>query len=201
VGIVVITFKQKLKRMEQNNTKKYLDKKSLIILILSVLLVGIGVILLYDYKVTQIKEKYAPEPIIQHDTIIRDSIQIQEKVKWKYRTKYDTTLLVFRDTVHDTVMIEIPIDHYQYRDTGSTDSTRYTLGINYSGFQPTLDSVWFNYSYTPQTIVKTKRNGWGQYVGVGVQVGVGPNINVRDGTFVTGPYVGVGVTYGFGYHW
>jgi hypothetical protein len=98
-------------------------------------------------------------------------------------------------------MIEIPIDHYQYRDTGSTDSTKYTLGINYSGFQPTLDSVWFNYSYTPKTIVKTKRNGWGQYIGVGVQVGVGPSINARDGTFVTGPYVGVGVTYGFGYHW
>ena len=187
--------------MEQNNTKKYLDKKSLIILILSVLLVGIGGFLLYDYEVAQIEEKYAPKPIIQHDTIIRDSIQIQEKVKWKYRTKYDTTLLVFRDTVHDTVMIEIPIDHYQYRDTGSTDSTKYTLGINYSGFKPTLDSVWFNYSYTPQTIVKTKRNGWGQYVGVGLQVGVGPSINAKDGTFVTGPYIGVGITYGFGYHW
>jgi hypothetical protein len=182
-------------------SKKYLDKKSLIILILSLLLVSIGGILLYDYKVAQIEEKYTPKPIIQHDTIVRDSIQIQEKVKWKYRTKYDTTLLVFRDTVHDTILIEIPIDHYQYRDSGSTDSTKYNLGINYSGFKPTLDSVWFNYSYTPKTIVKTKRNGWGQYVGVGLQVGVGPSINARDGTFVTGPYIGVGVTYGFGYHW
>lgn len=185
--------------MEQN--KKYLSTPGLIILILSLLLVGIGGFLLYDYKVAQIEEKYAPKPIIQHDTIIRDSIQIQEKVRWKYRTKYDTTLLIFRDTVHDTVMIEIPIDHYQYRDTGSTDSTKYTLGIDYSGYKASLDSVWFNYSYTPQTIIKTKRNGWGQYIGVGVQVGVGPNINVRDGTFVTGPYVGIGVTYGFGYHW
>ena len=185
----------------QTSSKKYLSTSGLIILILSLLLVGIGGFLLYDYKVTQIEEKYAPEPIIQHDTIIRDSVQIQEKVKWKYRTKYDTTLLVFRDTVHDTVLIEIPIDHYQYRDSGSTDSTKYALGINYSGFKPTLDSVWFNYSYTPKTIVKTKRNGWGQYVGVGLQVGVGPSINARDGTFVTGPYIGVGVTYGFGYHW
>ena len=179
-------------------SKKYLDKKSLIILILSLLLVGIGVILLYDYKVTQIEEKYTPKPIIQHDTIIRDSIQIQEKVKWKYRTKYDTTFLVFRDTVHDTVMIEIPIDHYQYRDTGSTDSTRYTLGINYSGFQPTLDSVWFNYSYTPQTIVKTKRNGWGQFVGVGI--GVGANATVVGNTVYAGPGVSLNIIYGFGYH-
>ena len=183
------------------DSKKYLDKKSLIILILSLLLVSIGGILLYDYKVAQIEEKYTPKPIVQHDTIVRDSIQIQEKVKWKYRTTYDTTILVFRDTVHDTVMIEIPIDHYQYRDTGSTDSTKYSLGIDYSGYKATLDSVWFNYSYTPQTIVKTKKNGWGQYVGVGIQVGIGPSINARDGTFVTGPYIGVGVTYGFGYHW
>ena len=36
-------------------SKKYLDKKSLIILILSLLLVGIGGFLLYDYKVAQIE--------------------------------------------------------------------------------------------------------------------------------------------------
>lgn len=185
-----------MKIMEQS--KKYLDKKSLIILILSLLLVGIGGFLLYDYKVAQIEEKYAPEPIIQYDTIIRDSIQIQEKVKWKYVTKYDTTLIVFRDTVHDTVMIEIPIDHYQYRDSGSTDSTKYTLGINYSGFKPTLDSVWFNYSYTPKTIVKTKRNGWGQFVGVGI--GVGANATVVGNTVYAGPGVSLNIVYGFGYH-
>jgi hypothetical protein len=185
----------------QTSSKKYLSTSGLIILILSLLLVGIGGFLLYDYKVAQIEEKYAPEPIVVHDTIIRDSIQIQEKVKWKYVTKYDTMIYVQMDTMTDTVYVQIPIDHYQYRDTGSTDSTKYSLGINYSGYKASLDSVWFNYSYTPQTIVKTKRNGWGQYVGVGVQVGIGPNINVRDGTFVTGPYVGVGVTYGFGYHW
>lgn len=182
-------------------SKKYLDKKSLIILILSLLLVGIGGFLLYDYKVAQIEEKYAPEPIIVHDTIIRDSIQIKEKIKWKYITKYDTVIYVQRDTTTDTIYVQIPIDHYQYRDTGSTDSTKYSLGINYSGYKASLDSVWFNYSYTPKTIVKTKRNGWGQYVGVGIQVGMGPTINAKDGTFVTGPYIGVGVTYGFGYHW
>lgn len=182
-------------------SKKYLDKKSLIILILSLLLVGIGGILLYDYKVAQIEEKYAPEPIIVHDTIIRDSIQIKEKIKWKYVTKYDTMIYIQRDTMTDTIYVQIPIDHYQYRDTGSTDSTKYSLGINYSGYKASLDSVWFNYSYTPKTIVKTKRNGWGQYVGVGIQVGMGPTINAKDGTFVTGPYIGVGVTYGFGYHW
>ena len=185
----------------QTSSKKYLSTSGLIILILSLLLVGIGGFLLYDYKVTQIEEKHAPEPIIQYDTIIRDSIQIQEKVKWKYVTKYDTAIYIKHDTFMDTVYVQLPINHYQYRDTGGTDSSKYNIGINYSGYKASLDSVWFNYSYTPQTIVRTKRNGWGQYVGVGLQVGIGPSVNARDGTFITGPYVGVGVTYGFGYHW
>ena len=184
--------------MEQNNTKKYLDKKSLIILILSLLLVSIGGFLLYDYKVAQIEEKYAPEPIIVHDTIIRDSIQIKEKIKWKYVTKYDTMIYIQRDTMTDTIYIQIPIDHYQYRDTGSTDSTKYSLGIDYSGYKASLDSVWFNYSYTPQTIVKTKRNGWGQYVGVGI--GVGANATVVGNTVYAGPGVSLNIVYGFGYH-
>ena len=186
---------------EFNQNKKYLSTSGLIILILSLLLVGIGGFLLYDYKVAQIEEKYIPEPVIQYDTIIRDSIQIQEKVKLKYVTKYDTAIYIKHDTFMDTVYVQLPINHYQYRDTGGTDSSKYNIGINYSGYKASLDSVWFNYSYIPQTIVKTKKNGWGQFVGVGLQVGVGPSINARDGTFVTGPYVGVGVTYGFGYHW
>lgn len=182
-------------------SKKYFDRKSLIILILSLLLVSIGGFLLYDYKVAQIEEKYAPEPIIVHDTIVRDSIQIQEKVKWKYVTKYDTIIYVQMDTMTDTVYVQIPIDHYQYRDTGSTDSTKYSLGIDYSGYKASLDSVWFNYSYTPKTVVKTKRNGWGQNVGIGIQAGYGALINARDGTFVTGPTLSIGISYSFGYHW
>lgn len=185
--------------MIMTESKKYLDKKSLIILILSLLLVGIGGFLLYDYKVTQIEEKYTPELIIQHDTIVRDSIQIKEKVKWKYVTKYDTVIYVQMDTITDTVYVQIPIDHYQYRDTGSTDSTKYSLGINYSGYKASLDSVWFNYSYTPKTIVKTKRNGWGQFVGVGI--GVGANTTVVGNTVYAGPGVSLNIVYGFGYHW
>lgn len=179
-------------------SKKYLDKKSLIILILSLLLVGIGGFLLYDYKVAQIEEKYTPKPVIQHDTIIRDSIQIQEKVKWKYVTKYDTVIYVQMDTITDTVYVQIPINHYQYRDTGGTDSTKYSLGIDYSGYKASLDSVWFNYSYTPKTIVKTKRNGWGQFVGVGI--GVGANATVVGNTVYAGPGVSLHIVYGFGYH-
>lgn len=180
-------------------SKKYLDKKSLIILILSLLLVGIGGFLLYDYKVAQIEEKYTPEPIIQYDTIIRDSIQIQEKVKWKYVTKYDTAIYVKHDTFMDTVYVQLPINHYQYRDTGGTDSSKYNIGINYSGYKPSLDSVWFNYSYIPKEVVKTKENALRQFIGVSVNIGYGATINTIDRTFVPGPYIGVGISYGWGW--
>ena len=187
--------------MEQNNTKKYLDKKSLIILILSLLLVGIGGFLLYDYKVAQIEEKYSPSPPqVVHDTITKDSIQIQEKIKLKYVTEYDTIIDTQIDTLMDTVYVQIPIGHYQYQDVGSTDSTKYSIKIDYSGYKASIDSVWFDYSYKPRTVTQIKRNGWGQHIGVGVHTGYGAHINVRDGTFITGPYIGIGVNYSWGYN-
>ena len=185
--------------METNQNKKYLSASGLIILILSLLLVGIGGFLLYDYKVTQIEEKYTPEPIVVHDTIIRDSIQIQEKVKWKYITKHDTAIYIQHDTIIDTIYIQIPISHYQYRDTISTDSVGYSLGINYSGYKATLDTVWINHWYTPKTVVKTKRNGWGQFVGIGL--GVGAGATVVNNVVYTGPEISLNIVYGCGYHW
>jgi hypothetical protein len=194
--------------METNQNKKYLSTSGLIILILSLLLVGIGGFLLYDYKVAQIEEKYTPEPIIQHDTIIRDSIQIKEKIKWKYATTYDTVIVVDKEIITDTITvtvqystnIQLHIDHLQYTDTIKKDSSECRIQIDYSGYKPSLDNVLIDYSYTPKTIIQPKKNGWGQFVGVGIQIGYGPSINAKDGTFVTGPYIGVGVTYGFGYH-
>lgn len=166
-------------------------------------ILGVLVALFFGLTIHQCsnpKVKYITSPPERiHDTITRDSIQIQEKIKWKYRTVYDTAFVIQKDTVSDTVYMEIPIDHYQYRDTGGTDSVKYTLGVNYSGFKPRLDSVWVNYSYTPHTIVKTKKNGWGQFVGFGF--GIGAGATVAESKVHIGPQIGVHVVYGFGYHW
>ena len=193
----------------QTSSKKYLSTSGLIILILSLLLVGIGGFLLYDYKVTQIEEKYAPEPIVVHDTIIKDSIQIQEKVKWKYRTKYDTVVIVSKEiitdtvtiTVQDSIDIQLRIDHLQYTDTIKKDSSECRIQIDYSGYKPSLDNVLIDYSHTPKTIVQPKKNGWGWCVSIGPQIGYGATINTVDRTFIPGPYVGVGVSIGWCYHW
>lgn len=140
-----------------------------------------------------------------HDTIIRDSIQIQEKIVTRYITKdqikFDTVVQIdsIRDTL--TIYVPIPIEHKSYRDFQLTDTAQWELGINYSGYKPSLDSVWFNYSYIPKEVVKTKERGFSPYVGVSLNVGYGAVINTIDKTFVPGPYLGIGVSLGWGYHW
>ena len=166
-------------------------------------ILGVLVTLFFGITIHQCsnpKVKYIASPPERiHDTIIRDSIQIQEKVKWKYITKHDTAIYIQHDTIIDTVYIQIPISHYQYRDTISTDSVGYSLGINYSGYKATLDTVWINHWYTPKTIVKTKRNGWGQFVGIGL--GIGAGATVVNNMVYTGPEISLNIVYGFGYHW
>lgn len=138
-----------------------------------------------------------PERI--HDTIIRDSIQIQEKVVTRYITKekivFDT--VIQNDTF--TIYVPVPIEHKSYRDFQLTDTAQWEIGIDYSGYKPSLDSVWFNYSYIPEEVVKTKENAFRQFVGISVNIGYGATINTIDRTFIPGPYIGVGVSYGWGW--
>lgn len=135
---------------------------------------------------------------------VRDTISIPyETIKYKERVKYvtqfDTIICVVRDSVMDTVRVELPIEHKQYRDTIKTDTTDIKVDIEYSGFKPQLDRVWIDYSYTGKQLVKSKKKGhFGQSVVVGVQVGYGVGIN---NPIKFNPYVGVGITYGFGYSW
>lgn len=146
------------------------------------------------------KVKYITSPPERiHDTIIRDSIQIKEKVVTRYITQekivFDT--VIQNDTF--TIYVPIPIEHKSYRDFQLTDTAQWELGINYSGYKPSLDSVWFNYSYIPKEVVKTKENALRQFIGVSVNIGYGATINTIDRTFVPGPYIGVGISYGWGW--
>lgn len=138
-----------------------------------------------------------PERI--HDTIIRDSIQIQERIVTNYITKeklvFDT---IIQNDTH-TIYVPIPIEHKSYRDFQVTDTCQWELGVDYSGYKPSLDSIWFHYSYIPKEVVKTKENAFRQFVGVSVNVGYGATINPLDRTFVPGPYLGIGISYGWGW--
>jgi hypothetical protein len=175
-------------------------------------ILGVLVALFFGITIHQCsnpKVKYITSPPERiHDTIFRDSIQIREKEVVKYKTRdritYDT--IIERDTVKDTVNIQIPIyiEHKSYRDFQVTDTSNWELQIDYSGIQyenhhPSIDNVQFKYSYIPKETIIPKENALRQFVGISINAGYGATINTTDKTFIPGPYIGVGVSYGWGW--
>lgn len=170
-------------------------------------ILGVLVVLFFGITIHQCSnpkiEYIKPPPEIVHDTIIRDSIQIKEKIKTKYITNYvhvfDT--IIYRDT--HRIYVPLPIEHKYYKDYQINDTCNWELGINYSGYKPTLDSVWFHYSYIPKKHITTvqKSSGFGQFLGVSVNLGYGATINTIEKNFIPGPYIGIGISYGWGFHW
>ena len=146
-----------------------------------------------------------PQIITVHDTTIVTQERIKEKEKVKYVTNTDT-FFVYQNTIDslfikDTVYIQIPIEHKQYTDTFTTDTTKTILDIKYSGYKASLDGIYVQSSFTQKERIKVKHTGFGQFVGIGVHVGYGANINPINKTLQPAPYIGVGITYGWGYHW
>lgn len=141
-----------------------------------------------------------PQIITVHDTTIITKEQIKEKEKIKRVVKYDTFFITQRDTIRDTFYVSLPIEYKQYRDTFITDTSRTILDIKYSGYKSSLDGVYVQSSFTQKERIKVKHTGFGQFVGVGLQLGYGASINHIDKTFNPSPYIGVGVSIGWGYH-
>ena len=141
-----------------------------------------------------------PEPIVLHDTLsIRDTIRIQGKTRTIYLTQHDTLITHQHDTVIDTFYVQLPIEHKEYCDTFTTDTSSITLGVQFSGYKAKIDSVGIDYTFATKERVKLKKNGWGQFVGIGIGAGYGAT--VIDKQVFGAPEVGVHITYGWGYHW
>lgn len=107
--------------------------------------------------------------------VVRDSIVV--KTVTRFLRVADTTCVVFRDTVRDSVLVEVPIEQKVYGDSN------YTAWV--SGYLPKLDSIQV---YRRETVIRTRAKRWA----IGVQAGYG--ITTRG----FAPYAGVGVTYRIG---
>lgn len=139
------------------------------------------------------------EPIVITDTIVKtDTTYIKEHTRTRYITKHDTLLVVQRDTLTDTIAVEIPIAHKEYRDTFATDSSSIELAVQFSGYDAKIDSVGLQYRFEVQPKVIHDKKGWGQFVGVGVGVGYGVGFGQQ---IQAAPEIGLHIVYGFGYHW
>ena len=165
-------------------------------------LLAVVVILIFCIVHNQISSRnIEPQIITVHDTTIITKEQIKEKEKIKRVVEYDTFFITERDTIRDTFYVSLPIEHKQYRDTFTTDTSRTILDIKYSGYKSSLDGVYVQSSFAQKERIKVKTSGFGQYLGIGLQVGYGATINATDKTFIPGPYIGVGISYGWCYKW
>ena len=60
------------------------------------------------------------------------------------------TLTIINDSIRiDSVFVEVPISIYKFDTCFTTDSTNLNIMIRNSGFNVTLDSLSYNFKYTP----------------------------------------------------
>jgi hypothetical protein len=138
----------------------------------------------------------ALRPEVIHDTVcLYDTVRIAAKTRLICTTRTDT--LIVRDT--DTIQVSLPLEHKQYRDTFTTDSSRIELGVRFSGWHAQIDGIDLKSQYTIQPRTIEKKKGWGQFIGVGIGVGYGASVVGQ--TVYAAPEIGLHVTYGWGYHW
>lgn len=120
--------------------------------------------------------------IVVSDTIVlRDTIMVEKPVTKDsviVRYKRVEVPVVVRDTILDTVFVELPITSKYYK------SSRYEAWV--SGYEPSLDSISiFSETKYIKDMVKTKKSRWG----LGVSVGYGVTRTKVE------PFVGVSVNY------
>lgn len=133
-----------------------------------------------------------PQTVIIHDTITQ--VEFDTLYLDHYKTVklpiHDTTLFFLTDTLTlvDSVEVEIPIYHYAVDTTFNTDTTSFNLGIRCSGYDVSLDTLTYDFVYTPTPQRKKTRLGFF----VGPMVGIG-----WTGGNQISPSIGIGIGVGF----
>ena len=156
--------------------------KTLVIVVLVLLVVLLSVNSMKYYQKSQEK----PEPVILTDTIVNvkwDTVYL-ERYKTVKLPVVDSTVYYITDTVTrvDSIEVKIPISKFQFDTTVFTDTTQLNLSIRNSGFNVTLDTLSYSFTYKP---TKTKKTHWF----IGPSLGIGYD-------FTTGklvPTVGIGL--------
>lgn len=129
------------------------------------------------------KSPQKPVEIVQVDTVwCRDTVvYTQTEVKYveRIKTEYDTVTLT--TTQHDTVLVEVPIEH-KHEHYSDAD-------VWYHGFRAGIDSLAV-YPETAYITVTEREKAQPKPWGLGVQAGYG--VTKLGGPVV---YVGLGISY------
>ena len=155
--------------------------KTFVIAILVILVVFLSVKSMKYYQKSQEKQL---QPVVITDTltqVIYDTLFIEhfETVK----LPVVDTLTIINDSLRiDSVFVEVPISVYKFDSTFTTDTTFLNIRIQNSGFNVKLDSLSYNFKYTPTKIKKTH---WF----IGPSIGLG--YDFTSGKLI--PTVGIGL--------
>lgn len=141
---------------------------------------------------SQVTTEKQSQPVIITDTItnvVYDTVFIDhfETVK----LPVVDTLTIINDSIRiDSVFVEVPISVYKLDTCFTTDTTQLNLSIRNSGYAVTLDTLSYNFKYTPRP---PKTNFFKEHFKFGAGIGTG------YGCFSKKPdiFVGVGVYYTF----
>lgn len=167
--------------------------KTFVILVLVLLVVLLSVTSMKCYQKSQDKPEtvYLTDTITQvmYDTIFIDHFEI---VKLPV---VDSTVYYITDTVTrvDSVFVEVPISIYKLDTTFFTDSTSLNIHIQNSGYEVTLDTLYYRLEYTPTPIKLPKTNFFRDHFRFGVGVSSGYGFFSKQSDI----FVGVGVYYVF----
>ena len=165
--------------------------KSILILIVIYLLLFF---LVKTNRTCQVIQEKQSQPVVITDTLINvvyDTVYLERYKTVKLRTT-DTTICYITDTVKrvDSVFVEVPISVYKMDTTFTTDTTFLNIRIQNSGYAVTLDTLSYNFKYTPRP---PKTNFFRDHFKFGVGIGTG------YGCFTRKPdiFVGGGFYYCF----
>ena len=162
-----------------------------------VILVIVVLLLLTTISVIVTNHRVKPKQPETKTIVITDTIS---KVVYDtvYINNYKTVKLPVTDTlikdsiIIDSVFVQVPISTYRLDTVFQTDTTRLDLHIQNSGYDVTLDTLSYKFTYTPTPpVIKKKRHRFGFYVGPAV------GISYDWTTGKTLPSVGVGIGIGW----
>ena len=139
------------------------------------------------------KQPVPPQKIIiVADTISKvvfDTVYIDRFVTKKLQL---TDTLIIDSVRIDSIFVEVPISTYKLDTVFQTDSTQLNLFIQNSGYEVTLDTLYYQLQYTPTPIkLPKKRHRFGFFVGPAVGLGY-DYLNNKPV-----PTVGIGVGIGW----
>lgn len=168
-------------------------KKTLKTVLITTLILLVVVLSIKTEKCYQEARK-RPKTVYLTDTItnvLYDTVFLVEYKTVKLPIHDTINQTIIRDSLRiDSVFVEIPISKYSVDTTFVTDSTQLNLSIRNSGYDVKLDSLSYNFKYTP---THQKTNFFKEHFkfGAGVSTGLGVFSKKLD------IFVGVGLYYTF----